>query len=83
VDSALLLIELYQQPLLPWERIDPFFKVAKAAFAQKRKTLANSLGAMWGKTEAASRLQAAGIDPMRRPQTLTLEEWGRLINEPG
>lgn len=82
VDSALLLIELYEQPLLPWEQIDPFFRVAKAAFAQKRKTLANSLSAMWGKTQAASRLQAAGIDPMRRPQTLTIEEWGRLVTAP-
>lgn len=79
VDSALLLVELYQQPVLPWEQIDPFFRIAKAAFAQKRKTLANSLASVWGKAEAASRLAAAGLDPMRRPQTLTLEEWGRLV----
>jgi len=79
VDSALLLVELYEQPVLPWEQIDPFFRIAKAAFAQKRKTLANSLASVWGKAEAASRLAAAGLDPMRRPQTLTLEEWGRLV----
>ncbi len=79
VDSALLLVELYEQPILPWEQIDPFFRIAKAAFAQKRKTLANSLASVWGKAEAASRLAAAGLDPMRRPQTLTLEEWGRLV----
>ncbi|MCW5878952.1 MAG: ribosomal RNA small subunit methyltransferase A [Anaerolineales bacterium] len=79
VDSALLLIDLFEEPALPVESVDVFFKLAKAAFAQKRKTLANSLGALWGKAESAARLQAAGIDPRRRPQTLSLTEWGALL----
>lgn len=79
VDSALLLVELFEQPRLPQDKVEAFFRLAKAAFAQKRKTLANSLAAVWGKEGAAARLQAAGIDPMRRPQTLSLEEWGRLV----
>jgi len=82
VDSALLLVELFDQQRLPKDKVENFFKVAKAAFAQKRKTLANSLASLpgWTKQQAIARLQAAGIDPRRRPQTLTLEEWGRLLD---
>lgn len=82
VDSALLVVDLYAEPRLPAEKIDAFFNLAKAAFSQKRKTLANSLASLpdWTKEHAAARLDAAGLDPMRRPQTLSLEEWGRLLN---
>ncbi|MCL5428288.1 MAG: 16S rRNA (adenine(1518)-N(6)/adenine(1519)-N(6))-dimethyltransferase RsmA [Chloroflexi bacterium] len=81
VDSALLLVDLYPEPRLPTAKIGAFFKLAKAAFSQKRKTLANSLAALpgWTKEQAAARLEASGVDPRRRPQTLTLEEWGRLL----
>jgi 16S rRNA (adenine1518-N6/adenine1519-N6)-dimethyltransferase len=82
VDSALLLIDLYAEPRLPAGQIDRFFKIAKAAFAQKRKTLANSLASLpdWNKEQAGQRLDAAGIDPRRRPQTLTIDEWAKLLN---
>lgn len=81
VDSALLMIDLYDAPELAAEHIEYFFMLTKAAFAQKRKTLANSLAALpeWDKNLAAQRLLAAGIDPMRRPQTLSLAEWARLV----
>jgi 16S rRNA (adenine1518-N6/adenine1519-N6)-dimethyltransferase len=81
VDSSLLLIDLYDAPELAAEHIDSFFELAKAAFNQKRKTLANSLAAQpgWDKELASQRLLAAGIEPRRRPQTLSLQEWGRLV----
>jgi 16S rRNA (adenine1518-N6/adenine1519-N6)-dimethyltransferase len=81
VDSALLIVNLFPESRLPEEKINAFFKIAKAAFSQKRKTLANSLASLpdWTKEQAAERLQAAGIDPRRRPQTLDFEEWGRLL----
>ena len=81
VDSALLVVNLYAEPQLPAAKIDAFFKLAKVSFAQKRKTLANSLASLpqWTKQQAAARLETAGIDPRRRPQTLSLEEWGRLV----
>jgi 16S rRNA (adenine1518-N6/adenine1519-N6)-dimethyltransferase len=81
VDSALLVVDLFAEPRLPADKIDDFFRFAKAAFAQKRKTLANSLAALPGidKAAAEQRLREAEIDPRRRPQTLTLEEWGRLL----
>jgi 16S rRNA (adenine1518-N6/adenine1519-N6)-dimethyltransferase len=53
----------------------------KAAFAQRRKTLANALRGAWpalGAAAVAERLAAAGIDGRRRAETLTLEEFGRL-----
>jgi 16S rRNA (adenine1518-N6/adenine1519-N6)-dimethyltransferase len=81
VDSAVLVVDLYPQPKLAADEVDDFFRITKAAFGQKRKTLANSLASLpnLNKPEAEARLQAAGIDPMRRPQTLSLEEWSRLL----
>ena len=81
VDSSLLLIDLYDAPELATEHIESFFELAKAAFNQKRKTLANSLAALpgWDKELASQRLEAAGIESRRRPQTLSLQEWGRLV----
>lgn len=81
VDSAVLIVDLMPAPRLPSEQIDPMFKIARTAFAQKRKTLANSLASLpgWTKEGAVVQLEAAGIDPRRRPQTLSLQEWGRLI----
>ncbi len=80
VDSAVLRIETYPQPLIPAERLDRFFTLIKAGFSQKRKTLRNSLSGGLGATpaEAESLLQSAGLDPRRRAETLTLEEWGKL-----
>ncbi len=80
VDSAAVQIDLYPQPAVSQENMDAFFRVAKAGFSQKRKTLRNALsgGLAWKPERAAAFLQAAGIDPMRRAETVTLEEWDRL-----
>lgn len=80
VDSAVLLIELYPQPLIPAENLDAFFTLAKAGFSQKRKTLRNSLsgGLGWKPENVETLLATAGIDAKRRAETLTLEEWGKL-----
>jgi 16S rRNA (adenine1518-N6/adenine1519-N6)-dimethyltransferase len=60
------------------ERI--FFRVVKAAFAQRRKTLANALagGMAVKKSLAEARLRETGIDPFRRAETVSLEEFERL-----
>ncbi|MEN4011660.1 MAG: 16S rRNA (adenine(1518)-N(6)/adenine(1519)-N(6))-dimethyltransferase RsmA [Chloroflexota bacterium] len=80
VDSVSLRVDLYPQPLVPLDRLDLFFRLAKAGFSQKRKTLRNSLAAGLGipAQEAGALLQTAGIDPQRRAETLSLEEWQRL-----
>ncbi len=43
VDSAVLVIDIYPAPLIKEELLDTFFKLIKAGFSQKRKTLRNSL----------------------------------------
>jgi 16S rRNA (adenine1518-N6/adenine1519-N6)-dimethyltransferase len=81
VDSAVVKIEIYPEPVIPSARLDLFFRLAKSGFGQKRKTLRNSLGALVGRDQAESMLAAAGIDPMRRAETLSLEEWGRVSEQ--
>jgi 16S rRNA (adenine1518-N6/adenine1519-N6)-dimethyltransferase len=60
--------------------LDTFFTLIKAGFSQKRKTLRNSLSGGLGiaPAEAERILNAAGVDPIRRAETLSLEEWGKL-----
>jgi 16S rRNA (adenine1518-N6/adenine1519-N6)-dimethyltransferase len=81
VDSAVLVIELFSQPAIPEEDLDRFFALAKAGFSQKRKTLRNSLsGGLRITTQQSEALLAlAGLDPMLRAETLSLEAWGRLV----
>jgi 16S rRNA (adenine1518-N6/adenine1519-N6)-dimethyltransferase len=81
VDSAILCIELYPQPVISAERLDKFFTLIKAGFSQKRKTLRNSLsgGLRIAPVESEELLCAAGIEPQRRAETLSLEEWGNLV----
>jgi 16S rRNA (adenine1518-N6/adenine1519-N6)-dimethyltransferase len=83
VDSAVLRVDLLPEPVIPLPLLNAFFTLIKAGFSQKRKTLRNSLsGGLGIRPEAAeSLLSAAGIDPMRRAETLSLEEWGRLCEQ--
>jgi len=80
VESAVVRLERRAAP-----RAEPgdealFRKVVKGAFVQRRKTVANSLkGAGVASAEALSRaLDAAGIDPGRRAETLSVEEFAAL-----
>ena len=81
VDSAVIRVDLYSQPLIPNEHIETFFRLAKAGFSQKRKTLRNSLsgGMALGKDEVEFLLNSAMIDPNRRAETLSLNDWGILV----
>ncbi len=83
VDSAVIRVDLYPAPLIPSNLLDRFFRLAKAGFSQKRKTLRNSLsaGLAISTGAAAQLLEQAGIDPQRRAETLSLEEWGQLSNQ--
>jgi len=81
VDSAVLSIELYEEPLVPSGSLDLFFKLAHAGFAQKRKTLRNTLATGMNESSAWAEklLTAAGIDPQRRAETLSMQEWKQLV----
>lgn len=77
VDSAVLCVDIYSAPLIKPELLNIFFKLIKAGFSQKRKTLRNSLssGLHISPTNATDLLTQAGIDPQRRAETLSIEEW--------
>lgn len=80
VDSAVLRLDVRPQPAVTGVPVDEFFRVARAGFGQKRKQLANSLsaGLELPKGVVQDALTRAAIDPTRRAETLTLDEWGRL-----
>jgi 16S rRNA (adenine1518-N6/adenine1519-N6)-dimethyltransferase len=75
-------IDVYPPHERPVEVSDEslFFRIVRAGFGQKRKQLKNSLsaGLSISATEASAWLEHAGIDPMRRAETLTLNEWAAL-----
>lgn len=59
---------------------DRMFELATMAFQRKRKTISNGLAQGLGrpKSELDDLLGSVGIDPMRRPQTLDVDEWLRI-----
>jgi len=83
VDSAVLRLAVAAQPRLADTEL--FFRLAKAGFSQKRKTLRNALagGLQIPVSQALQVLEAAQIEPNRRAETLSLEEWGRLVESAG
>jgi 16S rRNA (adenine1518-N6/adenine1519-N6)-dimethyltransferase len=80
VESAVLHLRVLPQPRVPIEDERHFHSVVRAAFAHRRKTLANALAGSLG--IAADRVRAAaaaaGIDPGRRAETLTIPEFAAL-----
>ncbi len=80
VESAVVRVDVANQPrvAVPDERL--FFRVVKAGFGQKRKQLRNALSSGLGvqKPEVDALLDAAHIDPQRRAETLSLDEWAGL-----
>ena len=80
VDSAILKIEVYPEPIVAVTDEKSFFELVRAGFTASRKQAANSLAQGLGipKTEALSLLAKAGIAPQRRAETFTLEEWAQL-----
>ncbi len=80
VDSAVIRVDLYPTPLVDESKLDTFFQLSKAGFGQKRKMLRKSLAAGLSLPVALAEemLIKNDIDPTRRAETLSLEEWGRL-----
>jgi len=74
VDSAFVGLVLHPPPA-PEDQMSAFVTFVRQAFAQRRKTLRNSLGAAWGKERAASVLAAAGIPERARAEELGLGEF--------
>jgi len=83
VESAVVSLELFPKSLLPEEQTKRFFTVVNAGFRQKRKQLANSLSEVLNlpKPIVTEWLHRNDIDPMRRAETLTLDDWINLVKD--
>ena len=77
VDSAILRVDVHDHVPLTQEERDGFFRLAQAGFAERRKQLHNSLTHHLHRKneEVRACLVAANIDPSRRAETLTIDEW--------
>lgn len=80
VESALLLLKTRKEALVNPENQKQLMRIVIAGFSSKRKQLLNSLAGGLGKSaeEVRQVLESVSIDPTRRAETLTLEEWQRL-----
>ena len=73
-------IDVRDRPTVDVPDVVAFFDVVRAGFATPRKQLHNALaGRLWLPPDSAPNLlRAAGVDPVRRAQTLSLEEWAAV-----
>ena len=86
VTSAILKVNIYPEPLVT--NLKLFSTITKITFAARRKTLLNTLknwrppsGEKLSRERVETILKQAGIDPTRRPQTLSLQEWQNLVTQ--
>ena len=82
VDSQIIKLQRRPTPLFDEQDSKELFRLVKAGFSNRRKTLLNSLsaGLHISKEESGKLLRKAGIDPQTRPQELSLEQWLRLAH---
>lgn len=82
VDSIVIALRVRPERKYRVDSEDLFFRVVKAAFGQRRKTLLNSIASMGNlsKDMVKEALEEAGIDPKRRGETLSLDEFANLSN---
>ena len=78
--SAVIQLQVREQPAVQVENEEGFFKLVRAAFGQRRKTAANSISSGLGlpKAQVAAALEAAGLSLTARPEQLTLEDFCAL-----
>jgi 16S rRNA (adenine1518-N6/adenine1519-N6)-dimethyltransferase len=82
VDSAVVRLDLYETPPVAVGDVGVFFEIARAGFAQRRKQLRNSLSSGLGLTpqKVEEALGRSSLDHRRRPETLTISEWGSVYD---
>lgn len=82
VDSAIVKIIPRKNPALRVSNENLFWAIIKSAFSHRRKTLLNSLAmAGFKKDTLESILGNAGIDVLARPENLTIEDWGKIVDD--
>ncbi|QLK85289.1 16S rRNA (adenine(1518)-N(6)/adenine(1519)-N(6))-dimethyltransferase RsmA [Staphylococcus sp. 17KM0847] len=86
VDSIVVKLMKRDMPLVNIDNTERFFKMTKGAFGQRRKTIYNNYqnvfveGKVY-KADIAAWLEQAGIEPTRRGETLSIQEYARLYDE--
>lgn len=85
VTSALVVMEVRRQPAVAVDDLGAFFRFVEAVFQFRRKQLraALALALSLNSQEAASRLGELGVEPSRRAETLSLDEWERVYRALG
>ena len=86
VDSAILKMTRRKQPLVEVKDEDFFFRVSKASFLHRRKTLWNNLTSHFGKSEEVKNkleqaLENAAIKPSIRGEALSISDFARLSDD--
>ena len=83
VDSTAIRLDFQKGVAVSVRSEETFFRLVRKAFQKRRKTVLNALSddtvASLNKTRLEAYLKQAGIDPQRRPETLTLAEWAVLV----
>ncbi len=86
VDSAVLRLRRRDAPTIPSGPLrEPFYRIVQAGFRQRRKQVHNGLSRELplDRTAVEEALQTCAVDPERRPQTLTVDEWACLAGRIG
>lgn len=80
VDSTVIKLRIRPEPAVKVSDEKKFFRMVKAAFAQRRKTAVNSIASGMGlsKNQVAEALQKSGLDVNVRAEKLTMEELAAL-----
>lgn len=84
IESAIIRLTTLKQPPVMVNDVDLFFKIVRASFVQRRKTIWNNLRKAMDDKEKEELLRevfaSADIDPSRRGESLSIEEFGHLAN---
>lgn len=82
VDSTVIRLDIRKQPTVDVKREEDFFRVVKAAFSQRRKTLSNTLssGLSMNKTQVAELLERAGVASNLRAEQLSMQQFADIAN---
>ncbi|NPV71105.1 MAG: 16S rRNA (adenine(1518)-N(6)/adenine(1519)-N(6))-dimethyltransferase RsmA [Firmicutes bacterium] len=83
VDSAIVVMDVREEPPAGVADQAFFFKVVRASFGQRRKTLAAALRGLFGRDSVRGALESAGIEPARRAETLSIPEFAELARALG
>jgi len=83
VNSAVVRIDIHEQPPTPVDDVEAFFAVVRAGFAQRRKQLRNSLsqGLHLPVEKVVQALRRCGLDEKQRAQELGVGDWACLYGE--